>query len=540
MSETLRSEFGLILPELFVAATIMCVLLSELLFGGDDEYEELRVSDFVALIGLLVSLAVTLLGFRSSMEMAQQVRIIFSSTLSIDPFSQFVKILLLLSTLFAVLFSYQTPEVTTPRRAEYIAYLLGLLVGGMFLASANDILMLYLAFETVGVTSYILAGHAKGNLKSTEAGFKYVLYGAAASGVLLYGMTFLYGMAGTTTLVSDNASSVDIFDTLGRYAARDLFGSGVTTGDMLRQITIQMIPIPLIMVLGGLLYKVAVFPFHFWAPDVYEGAPMPVTAIFSVLVKIAGFAVFIRFAYGYAFGVIREVQLITEGAGMVSFGALSTLLGVLAAATMTIGNLSALVQTNVKRLLAYSGIANAGYLLMGACVLPMWSESGYEVDGIFGVLFFLAVYLFANLGAFVVAIAIADHLGKEDIEDYAGLGKVVPILGLSMAVFVFSLIGLPPLAGFIGKFYLFFAVVKANMFWLAIIGVLNSVVSVFYYVRILKMMFLAEAPKGLVFDISTHYKAVLWMLMIPVLVLGVYFGPLSDVARAAAQVFVLP
>lgn len=540
MSEMLRAEFGLILPELFVAATIMCVLLSELLFGGDDEYEELRVSDFVALIGLLVALAVTLLGFRSSMETAQQIRIIFGSTLSVDPFSQFTKILLLLSTLFAVLFSYQTPEVTTPRRAEYIAYLLGLLVGGMFLASANDILMLYLAFETVGVTSYILAGHAKGSLRSSEAGFKYVLYGAAASGVLLYGLTYLYGIAGTTTLTSDG-TGVDIFSTLGRYAARDLFGGGVTGGPMLRQLTISMIPIPVFMVLGGLLYKVAVFPFHFWAPDVYEGAPMPVTAIFSVLVKIAGFAIFIRFAYGYCFGITAAVQAMTDHAGAVGFSALSTILGLMAAATMTIGNLSALVQTNVKRLFAYSGIANAGYLLMGASVLPMWSETGgYAVDGIFAVLFFLAVYLFANLGAFVVAIAIADHLGKEDIEDYAGLGKVVPILGLSMAVFVFSLVGLPPLAGFVGKFYLFYAVIKSQMYWLAIIGVLNTTVSVFYYMRILRQMFLADAPKGLVFEISTHYKAVLWMLMIPVLVLGVYFSPLSDVAKVAAAIFVKP
>ena len=540
MTELLRAEFGLLLPELFVSATILCVLLSELLFGGDDEYEELRVSDFVALIGLLVALAVTLLGFRASLDQAQQVRLIFSATLAVDPFSQFVKILLLLSTLFGVLFSYQTPEVTTPRRAEYIAYLLGLLVGGMFLASSNDILMLYLSFETVGVCSYILAGHAKGNPRSSEAGFKYVLYGAAASGVLLFGLTYLYGMAGTTTLVADNATTPGIFDYLGRIAARDLFGTGGAVHDMVRQVSINLVPIPMIMVLGGLLYKVAVFPFHFWAPDVYEGSPTPVTAIFSVLVKIAGFAIFLRFAYGYCFGVVRGVHDVTDGVGAVGFSGLTNMLALLAAATMTVGNLSACVQNNVKRMLAYSGIANAGYLLMGACVLTAWNDSAYDIDGMFAVLFFLTVYLFSNLGAFVVVIAVADHLGKEDIADYAGLGRVVPILGISMVVFVFSLIGSPPFAGFIGKFYLFYAVVKRGLYWLAIVGVLNSVVSVFYYFRILKAMFLTEPPKGLVFDISTHYKAVLWMLMIPVVVLGVYFEPLSNVARAAASVFLRP
>jgi NADH-quinone oxidoreductase subunit N len=399
--------------------------------------------------------------------------------------------------------------------------------------------MLYLSFETVGVCSYILAGHAKGNPRSTEAGFKYVLYGAAASGVLLYGLTYLSGIAGTTTMVAENATSLDIFDTLGMVTARDLFGGGNAT-DMFRQVTIQLIPIPLMMVLGGLLYKVAVFPFHFWAPDVYEGSPMPVTAIFSVLVKIAGFAVFVRFLYGYAFGVIRAVHDVTDGVGVVGFSGLTFILAVMSAITMTVGNLSACVQTNIKRMLAYSGIANAGYLLMGACVLTGWGESGYDVEGVFAVLFFLAVYLFANLGAFVVAIAIADHLGKEDIEDYAGLGRVCPILGVSMVVFLFSLIGSPPFAGFIGKFYLFYAVIRHQLYALAIIGVLNSVVSVFYYFRILRQMFLVAPPAGLTFDISTHYKAVLWMLMIPVIVLGVYFAPLSDVARAAAQMVVHP
>jgi NADH-quinone oxidoreductase subunit N len=539
MTELLRQEFGQILPELFVSATILCVLLSELLFGGDDEYEELRVSDFVALIGLLVALAVTLLGFRTSMDSGQAARYLFGATLAVDPFSQFIKILLLLSTLFAVLFSYQTPEVTTPRRAEYIAYLLCLLVGGMFLASANDILMMYLAFETLGVCSYVLAGHAKGNLKSSEAGFKYVLYGAAASGVLLYGLTFLYGMAGTTTLVTDSTTTVEIFDRLGVYVANGLFPGGTTTGEAFRQVSVHLLPIPFLMVLAGLLYKVAVFPFHFWAPDVYEGAPMPVTAIFSVLVKIAGFAAFIRFTYGWAGGVIRAVQERTD-VGAVGFAGLTSLLAILAAVTMTIGNLSALNQTNIKRMLAYSGIANAGYILMGACVLTSWGDTGYDVEGVFASLFFMTVYLFANLGAFVVAIAVADHLGKEDINDYAGLGRLVPILGVSMAIFLFSLIGLPPFAGFIGKFYLFFAVIRHGLYTLAIVAVLNSVVSVFYYVRILKLMFLNEPPKGLTFDISTHYKAVLWMLMIPVIVLGVYFGPLSDVARTAARVFAQP
>jgi NADH-quinone oxidoreductase subunit N len=511
------TDFGRIVPELFVTATILCVLLSEVLFGGDDEYEEMRVSDFVALVGLLMVLAVTLLDFKATLHAGQAARSVFSGTLSIDPFSQFVKLLLLLSALFAVLFSYQTPEVCTPRRAEYVAYLLTLLLGGMLLASANDILMLYLAFETLGVCSYILAGHVRGSLRSTEAGFKYVLYGAASSGLLLYGLSFLYGMAGTTHMPL-------IFQKMGALAAQELFPGGATAGDMVREVSLHVLPAPFFMILAGLLYKVGVFPFHFWVPDVYEGAPMPVTAAFSVLVKIAGFSAFLRFLYGYALGLMNEVSTYTLGQGQVSFLDLSTVLGVLAAITMTVGNFSALNQNNIKRLLAYSGIANAGYVLMGACVLVTRTESHYDVEGVFAVLFFLAVYMFANVGAFVVAIAVADHLGKEEIDDYAGLGRLVPVMGVAMTIFLFSLIGLPPLAGFIGKFYLFYAVVHCKLWWLAVIGVLNSVVSLFYYARVLKLMLLAEPPPGTVCDISSHYKALLWMLMVPVVGLGVSFG----------------
>ena len=523
-----------ILPELLIAATLLCVLLSELLFGGDEEYNEVRSSDTLALTGIAVALAVVLLSFKACVVCPQNQREIFYKTLSIDPFSQFVKILLLATAFIAVLFSYQTPEVVTPRRSEYYSYLLGLLLGGMFLASANDILMFYLSFEMVGVSSYILAGHMKGSLRSSEAGYKYVLYGAASSGVLLYGLSFFYGMSGTTYLP-------DVFNNLASQFADAYFPGMVGTKATIVPVTMKLLPIPFFMVLVGLLYKIAAFPFHFWAPDVYEGSPMPVTALFSVLVKTAGFSALIRFVYCFALTLSGVIVNHTGGSVQLDFSLLTNILAITSVVTMTLGNFAALNQTNVKRLLAYSGIANAGYLLMGVSVLLYRGETGgVEADGVFAVLFYLTVYLFANLGAFVVAIAIHDHLGKEEIEEYAGLGRLAPFMGVSMAIFLFSLVGLPPLAGFVGKFYLFAAVVRHNLFWLALVGLLNSVVSLFYYMRILKAMFFTEAPAGTAFSISHHYQSILWMLVLPVLGLGVYFEPLARMARTAARYFVGP
>ncbi|MBI4862157.1 MAG: NADH-quinone oxidoreductase subunit N [Candidatus Riflebacteria bacterium] len=529
MDQLLR-DLWLILPELLVAATILFVLLSELLVGGDDEYEEVRASDTPALAGVGVALAVALLTFRASLGASQVEREVFFRTLSVDPFSQFMKVLLLLAGLFAVLFSYQTPDVAVRKRCEYVSYLLGLLLGGMLLVSANDILMLYLALETVGICSYVLAGSMKGSVRSTEAGFKYVLYGAASSGVLLYGLTFFYGMSGTTAIP-------EMFAKVAATINHMAYPGGVPgTGGTLA-VTMKLLPLPLFLVLAGLFYKVAVFPFHFWCPDVYEGSPLPVTAVFSVLVKTAGFAALVRFLYGFVLALDAEFGQQV----FLNWELLTAILGTLSALTMTLGNLAALNQTNIKRLLAYSGIANAGYLMMGVAVLVFRrADQPVEVDGVVAVLFFLAVYLFANLGAFVVAIAIGDHLGKERIDDYAGLGRLEPLMGVSMAIFLFSLVGLPPLAGFIGKFYLFYAVIHHGLYWLAFIGIANSVVSLFYYARILRVMFLTEPPRGLELDLSTHYKTLLWLLLVPVVVLGVYFGPLTEVARQAARYFVNP
>lgn len=263
---------------------------------------------------------------------------------------------------------------------------------------------------------------------------------------------------------------------------------------------------------------------------------MPVTALFSVVPKIGGFAVLIRFLYTFAGALEVGTAGVAHAAGSpvpIGYGAITGLLATISAFTMSVGNLSALNQTNIKRLLAYSSIANAGYLLMGVAIFDL----DRDVEGIMAVLFFLAVYVFANLGAWVVAVAVADHLGEEEIDGYAGLGRIAPWAGVSMAIFLFSLVGIPPLAGFIGKFFLFYAVIQKGLFWLAIVGLANSVISLFYYARILEAMFLKEAPEGTTFELADHYRMVIALLVVPVVVLGVWFGPLTGVAQAAATTF---
>ena len=553
MNEILRPSLQAILPELTITLFIILVLLADLVYPGDEEYEEVRGSDTVALMGVTFALIVTIWFFPG-----QNSEEIFRNVLVVDPFSQFIKLLLLLSTWVAILYSYQTPEVTTPRRAEYYVYLLGLVLGGMFLASGNDLLIFYLSFETLGICSYILAGHMRGSFRSTEAGFKYVLYGAASSGILLFGLTYLYGMTGTTLLNGSLTSGGGIVDILSQrisHAVAPAMASPLGAGQAM-VVPLSLLPLPLFMILAGMLYKVAGFPLHFWCPDVYEGSPLPVTGIFSVLVKAAGFSFMIRFFYSMFFAVNAH-DVAAEFPGFVC------LMGFIAAFTMTVGNFSALAQTNIKRLLAYSGIANCGYILMAFSLLNSGvghgPATGNQPEGVTALLFFLMVYTFANLGVFVVAIAIADHLGIEEIEGYQGLGRLAPVLGVGMAIFVFSLVGIPPMAGFVGKFYLIYAVVQqgteyataaltaahpaalssmsTSLYMLAICAVLNSVVSLFYYARILKAMFLKEPPAGVQLEVSGLYRVLVVMLAVPVLVLGVWFGPAIGFAAQAARCF---
>jgi NADH-quinone oxidoreductase subunit N len=378
------------------------------------------------------------------------------------------------------------------------------MVFGMFLlAGSSNLIMIYLAIETMSISSYILAGYTKEVKRATEASLKYVIYGAVSSGIMLYGISILFGLTGSLSL------------------------SGINT--FLSNHPVESTPLLIggILVLAGFGYKISAVPFHFWTPDVYEGAPITITALLSVASKAAGFAVILRF-----FKVALTVPSLNIEGSWQLIGTVDWhfILATLAILSMTLGNLVALWQTNMKRMLAYSSIAHAGYMLMAVSVL--------DNTGVASILIYFFMYMLMNLGAFFVVQLVADQTGSETMDDYSGLGYRSPLIGIALTVFLISLTGLPPTAGFIGKLYVFTSVVNAGYIWLAIIGVLNSVISLVYYVKVVRNMYLrdVESTKSKV-TFSPFALVVVLLLAIPTLVLGMYFGPIIEWANASMMIF---
>ena len=424
--------------------------------------------------------------------------------LAIDGFSQFFKCLFLIATAVIIVVSPYTKQLDGQPRNEYYVFLL-LVVFGMFLmASANDLIMVYLSLEIVSVGSFILAGFLKDNRASNESSLKYVIYGAFSSGIMLFGFSLLFGMAGSTDLAAVKAAVSNLPD----YA----------------HITVAM---SLLLILAGFGYKISMVPFHFWTPDVYQGAPTTITAYLSVAPKAAGFALALR-VLALIFGDYNMI----DGSWLPVTGlAFGSVMAVFAALTMTVGNVLAVQQSSVKRLLAYSSIAHAGYMLMALTVL---NERAVQA-----VMFYLAVYMFMNLGAFLVAIFVENKFGVDEIDDWKGLGFKAPLIMVPMGIFLFSLTGLPPTAGFVGKVYLFSVLIEADRFWwLALLGVLNSVVSLYYYVRIIKVMFLDGEPTKDDKTVGDHPVLVgtIIALMIPVLLLGLYWNPLVAFVQSSFNI----
>jgi NADH-quinone oxidoreductase subunit N len=375
----------------------------------------------------------------------------FQDTLRADRYALFFTTLLCAGAFLTVLMSVDFLREQPLPAGEYHALVLLSTAGMIFLAAASDLIVIFLALEIMSVAVYVLAGLLRREVRSTEAALKYFLLGAFATGFLLYGIAFFYGAAGSTRL-----------DVIARAVARD----------GLRPFTLLGIA----LVLVGFSFKVALIPFHVWTPDVYEGAPTAVTALMAVGVKAAAFAAFAR------------VFMAALGGVAPSWAAL---LWVLAVLTMTVGNVTAVLQRSVKRMLAYSSIAHAGYALIG--IVAATKEGGAAL------LFYLVTYVFMTLGAFAVLIALGRRgEPNEDLAGWAGMGFRHPALGLSMAVFMLSLAGIPPTAGFAGKFYLFSAAVDAGYVGLAVIGVLNSVISVYYYLGVLVPMYMAEGARPIV------------------------------------------
>jgi len=404
---------------------------------------------------------------------------------------------------FATILSIAMVAFSFPHEAEPYLLMLSSVLGMFLLAGANDAVSLFVALELVSIPSYVLAGYHRHDVKSAEASLKYVLYGALSSGLMIYGFSLLYGITGSTNIPK----------------MAEALSSGVSFG---------AVPlVGLVMVLAGIGYKIAMVPLHFWCPDVYEGSPTPITAFFSVTPKAAGFAALFRLMPLFA-ALSGPVTISSLTIGGTSTAVM--IFTIVSAVTMTFGNLGALWQSGMKRLLAYSSIAHAGYILMGFAAMAALPAGEARQLAVMATLFYLAVYMFMNLGAFFVVDYIERREGSDQLSVIKGWGKSHPVPALLMAVFLFSLTGLPPLAGFVGKFYLLAALVKGKLFALAIIAVLNTAISLFYYVRIVRDMFLYDPEEGKVTSTLATPKMAIALgvaTLVPTLILGVAFGGLA-------------
>lgn len=495
MLNNISENIQLIYPEIILSFTLVALILFDLIFS-----KRKNVLPFISIIGLVVTLIYLFMQYGTdsgAFNISENI-----SFLSIDNYSIFFKLLIIISTIFVVLFSISSSEIIScpDRLGEYYSLLFGMVIGMFLLISANDLILIYLSIELLSLSSYVLAGFVKTSIRNSEASLKYLIYGATSSGIMLFGISILYGIAGSTNLFEINSVL------------------------SLPSTTHLTFLIAVVMIFVGIGFKISIVPFHFWTPDVYEGAPITITAFLSVASKAAGFAVLVRFI---------KITF-SESLGRAGYWDLfdyidwQTLLVLFSIITMTFGNFAALWQDNLKRMLAYSSIAHAGYIMLGVSVL--------SDQGLSAVLIYFAIYLFMNLGAFFVVMLIANKINSENIDDYKGLGYSIPFLGTALAIFLISLTGLPPTAGFIAKLYLFIALVDANMITVAIIALLNTVVSLYYYIRVLKALFLVRNDNNVQIQVSALNFVIIILLIAPILIFGIYFSPLINLAKSSIQI----
>jgi NADH-quinone oxidoreductase subunit N len=479
------SDIIAVLPELILLAAALAILMVEPLQSSRDRTPIIAI----ALTGLAASIAVSLV-------LSGQTRVAFAGMLTLDQWAIFFKVLFGMTGLVTVLMSSGYLEAHRRHLGEYYALLLFAVIGLDLMAAARDFILLYVAFELMSISSYLLAAYFRHRVRSNESSLKYFLTGAFASAIMLYGISLAYGEAGSTN-----------YKAIGQA----LGTQGGTAGVLFAVLLIGI----------GLAFKVSAAPFHMWTPDVYQGSPTPVTGFFAAGPKTAAFAVFIA-AFILAFpGAAHE------------WGVFFIVLSVI---TMVVGNVFALVQTNVKRMLAYSSIAHAGYILGGLGAMG-WSTNTYPG---MGVLIYLTAYTFMNLGAFgVLAYLKAQNPDKFDysLKQFAGLGRRSPWAAVLLSLFLLSLTGIPGTAGFIGKFYVFGGMVQADLVWLAVIGVVLSAVSAYYYLRVIIYMFFREPEEELPLrsPISGSMAAALTITAVATLAIGIVPSRLWDaVANAFA------
>ena len=427
-----------ILPELSLLVVIAIVFITELAIS-----EERRgVLAWITIAGLAGTLLLTVIFSQPT----QGGELMWGGMLRHDWLAFIFKVIFLTAALFTTAFTVN--RLGLWRKGEFYILLLTSTIGMPLVSAAADLIMLFLAIETVSIPLYILAGFFTEDDRSTEAGFKYLLFGAMTTAVMLYGFSLLYGYSGQTGLTEIGAAIA-----AGQMPASALVGSAI-------------------LILVGFGFKVSMAPLHFWAPDVYEGSPTPVTTFLSTASKAAGFVALTRLMIA-AYPVVEAEWV--------------TIVAIVAAVTMTVGNLIALTQTNIKRLLAYSGIAHAGYALLGVAAA--------SVLGVASVVYYFLAYVVTNLAAFGVVMVASRTLGSDEIADYAGLSRRSPSLALILLIAFLSLAGVPPLGGFIAKILVFAAAVEAGLIWLAVVGVLNAIIGLYYYLIVLKVVYLYESDE---------------------------------------------
>jgi NADH-quinone oxidoreductase subunit N len=463
-----------VLPEIILGVGAMALLMIGIFRGAGS----VRVVDYAA-IALLVIAGVVLLALPTGRLVS------FGGSFVVDDFARFLKILALIGSAVAIFLSLDYDKREHQQRVEYSVLILLATLGMLMLISAADLIALYLGLELMSLPLYVLAASHRDSLRATEAGLKYFVLGALSSGMLLYGASLIYGFTGTVS-----------FTGIAQAAAHG--GVGLIFG--------------LVFLFAGFCFKVAAVPFHMWTPDVYEGAPTPVTAFFAAAVKVAGIAMFVRAAVAAFPGITSEWQQI---------------LVFVSIASMLLGSFAAIGQRNFKRLMAYSSIAHMGYALVGlAAGTP---------EGVQGVLFYMAIYITMTLGVFAVILSMRRSTGMvESIDQLAGLSRTHPTMAFLLAMLLFSMAGVPPLAGFFAKFYVFLAAIKAGLYVLAVLGMLSSVVGVYYYLAIVKIMYFEEPAEGF-YAMPIELRIVLAVCGLFNVLFFLYPGPLVGAASAAAH-----
>ncbi|MBK8175807.1 MAG: NADH-quinone oxidoreductase subunit NuoN [Rhodospirillales bacterium] len=479
------------MPEIFLALAAMALLMLGVFQREADKAAVIRFNRLAIRLGALALLLALLLVVTIS---ARGAVLTFDGMFISDDFAIFFKVLILLASAFSLIVAQDYLELNGIARFEFVVLVLFAATGMMLMISANDFIALYLGLEMQSLALYVIASFHRDSVRSVEAGLKYFVLGALASGMLLYGVSLVYGYVGATG-----------FDAIGAVL-RDLHGAVPPTG----------LIVGLVFVAAGLAFKVSAVPFHMWTPDVYQGAPTPVTAFFALAPKAAAIALLLR------------VMIEPFGALLAQWQQLILFISM---ASMVLGAFAAIGQSNIKRLMAYSSISNVGYALIGLAV-------GGE-EGIRGVLIYMAIYLVMTLGTFTCILCMRRREQMvEGISDLAGLSRTNPMIALALAIFMFSMAGIPPLAGFFGKLYIFLAAVDRGLYTLAIVGVLSSVVAAFYYLRIVKVMYFDEAADPLDRASSTEIRLVMLVSAIVIVLFFVYPEPiLSSAGTAAASLF---